>query len=102
VRLSLVVDGPGLAGIGDQLPFGAVKMSVRPATHEPGDAEALSTIRAAAEIARCLAAPTIATDVDCAECQATARQWDCEFGQGSLYGAPADPGDLLPGLVAGH
>jgi EAL domain-containing protein (putative c-di-GMP-specific phosphodiesterase class I)/DNA-binding NarL/FixJ family response regulator len=102
VRLALVVDGPAAAGTGEQLPFGAVKVSVRGATHEPGDAEALGTVQAAADIARDLAAPVIASDVDCVECQATARQWGCEFGQGSYYGATADPGDLLPGLVAGH
>jgi hypothetical protein len=32
----------------------------------------------------------------------SARNAGCGFAQGAFYGPPADPGDLLPGLVTGH
>jgi EAL domain-containing protein (putative c-di-GMP-specific phosphodiesterase class I)/FixJ family two-component response regulator len=103
VHLALALgDRSALSGIEERLPFSAVKMSVRRATHELDDPGALGTIQAATDIARRLGAPTIADEVDCADCQATARKWGCDSAQGAYYGLPADPGDLLPGLVAGR
>ena len=74
-------------------------MGVRRVTHEPGDAGARAVAEAAAEIGRASAAPAIAADVDCADCRATAQDAGCELAQGPFYGPPADPGDLLAGVV---
>jgi len=77
----------------------AVTVNVRRLTHEPGDAEARDLAAAAVELGRALPAPTVAADVDCADCQATARRIGCEYARGPLYGQPADPGDLLAGVL---
>jgi EAL domain-containing protein (putative c-di-GMP-specific phosphodiesterase class I)/ActR/RegA family two-component response regulator len=102
VQLALVVDGagPALSESGERLRFNAVKVSVRRAAHDLDNAEALRIVETAAEIGRRQAAPTIANDVDCTNCLQTARDSGCESAQGAYYALPADPGDLLPGLVA--
>ncbi|GAA2608091.1 EAL domain-containing response regulator [Paractinoplanes durhamensis] len=104
VQLALGIDEcpPMPSSTVQRLPFSAVKMGVRQAAHEPDNTEAHRTFGAGTELARQLGASIIADGVECAKCQVTARTAACRFAQGSYYGSPADPGDLLPGLVTGR
>jgi len=97
VRLVLLADdtGPEPAV---PLSYAAVKVSVRHAGDEP----ARNMIDTAVALGRRLTVPIIATDVDCEQCDTLARRSGCDLAQGAFHGPPADPGDLLPGLVSGR
>jgi EAL domain-containing protein (putative c-di-GMP-specific phosphodiesterase class I) len=84
--------GRALPDLMDCLRIDAVKLSMR-----SGDA-----VESVAAVARSHGASIIADDVDAAAAQAAARRLGCECAQGALYGAPADPSDLLSGLAAGY
>jgi len=104
VQLALFAGGAGPLdpGLVDRLHADAIKVDIRATPGDPGGDEAKRHAEAAVRIARQFHASTLAYGVDTPEQQALVRGLGCDLAQGRMYGAPANPGDLLSGLVASY
>jgi EAL domain-containing protein (putative c-di-GMP-specific phosphodiesterase class I) len=91
--------GDALAGVLDRFRIDAIKLDRLFEADTAGYADGADSAESITEAARQAQVSIIAEHVDTADRQAVARTLGCDLGQGSLYGPPEDPGDLLAGIA---